>query len=218
MSSRTKPKRNSTIREKSRSEPGAKLAPIRLDTPRVSTEWAKEPVLLFADGMTHADPKVGIPLYGPRSLNTVRHKSEVHIGFIGTAESVANALQFYAECADGIDGDDDHAPFPGCQKDVGFRCDLKTDANLVEQITRNESNEILGIKRQKDRFEAMEALLYSKLDLLTRKDYPLDYIVLVLPEDLYKRCRVTDYFEKGKGGVHRDLRRAFKSMAMKFRL
>jgi hypothetical protein len=204
-------------RTKSKSELGAKLAPIRLDTPRVSTEWAEEPVLLFADGMTHADPKVGIPLYGPRSLNTARHKSEVHVGFIGTAVSVASALQFYAECADGIDGDDDHAPFPGCQKDIGFRCDLKTDANLVEQITRNESNEILGTRRQKDRFEAMEALLYSKLDLLTRKDYPLDYIVLVLPEDLYKKCRVTDYFEKGKGAVHRDLRRAFKSMAMKFK-
>jgi hypothetical protein len=214
MSLRTTSKRNTT---KTKSEPGTKLAPLRLETPRVSTEWEDEPVLMFAEGMTHPDPKVGIPLYGPRSLNTVRHKSEVHVGFIGTGEAVSNALQFYAECAEGIDGDDDHAPFPGCQADLGFRCELKTDSNLVEPITRHESKEILGIRRQRERFEAMETLLYNKLDLLTRKDYPLDYIVLVLPQDLYKRCRVTDYFEKGKGEVHRDLRRAFKSMAMKFK-
>ncbi len=216
MRPRTKLKTNSrTIKPKI--EPGSRLRPLRLETPRVSTEWGEEPELLFADGMTHADPKVGIPLYGPRSLNTARHKREVHVGFIGTAEAVENARQFYAECADGIDGDDDHAPFPGCQQDRGFRCELQTDSNLVESITRRESNDILDIRNQRQRFETMVALLESKLDLLTRKDYPLDYIVLVLPQDLYKRCRVTDYFEKGLGKVHRDLRRSFKAMAMKYK-
>jgi hypothetical protein len=32
--------------------------------------------ILFANGKTHPDPKVGIPLYGPRSLGTRRHKNQ----------------------------------------------------------------------------------------------------------------------------------------------
>lgn len=52
--------------------------------------------------------------------------------------------------------------------------------------------------------------------LLTQKDHPLDYIVLALPTDLYQRCRAVDYVEKGVGHVHRDLRRAFKAMAMQY--
>src|ERR1043165_7101319 len=127
-----KKKQKKTTRQKrSRTEASGKLAPIVLHRPHRSTEWRQEPALIFADGMSHPDPKVGIPLYGPRSLGTARHKREVHVGFIGTADAVANAQQFYAECSEGVDGDVDHAPFPGCQSDRGYRCELRTDKNLV---------------------------------------------------------------------------------------
>lgn len=218
MSSKTKLKKaTKSSKRRSKVKIGSRFAPLRLERPRLSTEWDDEPSLIFGDGLTHPDPKVGIPLYGPRSFGTARHKREVHVGFIGTAESVENARQFYAECSFGVDGDDDHAPFPGCQADRGYRCELRTDSNLVELIARHESSEILEIRNPRQRFEAMLSLLESKLDLLTRKDYPLDYIVLVLSQELYRRCRVTDYYEKGLGEVHRDLRRAFKAIAMKYR-
>lgn len=193
-----------------------KLAPLKLVSTHTSTEWFEEPNLLFADDMAHCDPKVGIPLYGPRSLGSVRHKQEVHVGFIGTSDAVEHAQKFYAECANGISGDDDHAPFPGCRLDRGFRCELRTDTSLVEPITRQESLQVLGTKNGRQRFETMLDLLRRKMEILTQKDHPLDYIVLVLPQDLYERCRVTDYRERGIGEVHRDLRRAFKAMAMKF--
>src|SRR5260370_24006708 len=65
-----------------------KVASTELVTPRLSTDWLEEPGLLFANGNVHPDPKTGIPLYGPWSLATARHKREVHVGFIGTSESV----------------------------------------------------------------------------------------------------------------------------------
>src|SRR5690606_30417313 len=43
----------------------------------------------------------------------------------------------------------------------------------------------------------------------------LDYIMLVLPQDLYRRCRVADYTQRGIK-IHRDLRRAFKAIAMRY--
>lgn len=193
-----------------------KLAPLKLATAHSSTEWFKEPGLLFGNDMIHPDPKVGIPLYGPRSLGTTRHKQEIHIGFIGTSDAVANARMFYEECANGVPGDDQHNPFPGCRQDRGFRTDLLTDSRLIEIITRQETLQVLGIRNSQSRLETLLELLRGKMEILSQKDHPLDYIVLVLPHELYSRCRVADYSVKGIGRVHRDLRRAFKAMAMRF--
>lgn len=157
----------------------------------------------------------GIPL-GPRSLGTVRHKREVHVGFIGTSGSVDLARRYFDQSSYGVDGDADHAPFPGCRANRGFRCDLLYDDKLVELVTRSEHQDILGITRSRDRFEKLLLTLELKLRLLTQKDHPLDYIVLALPTDLYQRGKGVDYVEKGVGHVHRDLRRAFKAVAMPY--
>ncbi len=193
-----------------------KLLPLELAVPHAQTQWLEEPALLFAGGKTHVDPRTGIPLYGPRSFGTPRHKPDVHAGFIGTANAVDNARTFLDLCSRGIDGDDNHAPFPGCTPETGFRYNLLMPDGLVETISRQEEREILETKRRRDRFESFLLLLNRKLDVLTQRDHPLDYIVLVLTEELYRKCRVVDYTERGKGKVHRDLRRAFKSMAMQF--
>jgi hypothetical protein len=89
--------------------------------------------------------------------------------------------------------------------------------NLVELISRQEEREILQISKRRECFERFLLLLERKLDVLTQKDHPLDYIVLVLTEELYRKCRTIDYAEKGMGRVHRDLRRAFKAMAMRYK-
>lgn len=196
--------------------PGAKrrLSALSLKGPTASAQWLEEPGLLFARDRIHSDPKVGISLYGPRSLSTSRHKSEVHVGFVGTGEAVEHARQFYAECAEGVAGDDQHLPFPGCKFDRGFRTELRLDSALTELITHRENEEVRRIRRQRERFEAAAELLRSKVELLARKDHPLDYVVVVLPEEFYQRCHVADYFAD-KQSVHRDLRLALKARAMK---
>lgn len=190
---------------------------LELDSPEVKTIWLDEPQLAFSGDHLHIDPQVGIPLYGPRSLGTSRHKSQVHIGFIGTAECVERARNFLKDCADGVEGDDQHVPFPGFQKDIGFRCELIFSDDLIETITRQESNQILAVKKSRDRFESMVLLLDRKMQLLTEKDHPLDYIVLALSNELVVKCRTTDYVEKGIGRVHKDLRRTIKVLAMKYK-
>jgi hypothetical protein len=195
---------------------GYKLAPLQLDPPRLAADWVEEPELLFADDHGHVDPKTGIPLYGPRSLGTHRHKREVHVGFIGTSGSVDLARRYYEQTSYGVAGDGDHVPFPGCRVDRGFRCDLVFDDKLIELITRSEHQNVLDIKRGRERFETLLLMLEVKLRLLTQRDHPLDYIVLALPTDLYQRCKTVDYVEKGLGHAHRDLRRAFKAMAMQY--
>jgi hypothetical protein len=192
------------------------ISPLSLPKIRATSGWLPEPELSFADGATHPDPKVGIPLYGPRSFGTPRHKEEVHIGFIGPSEAVEHARQFYENCALGVAGNRDNPPFPGCTREYGFRCELRMDPKMMELITRNETLELLGIRRSRERFETTLNLLRHKTQLLTGRDHPLDYVVLVLPDDLYRKCRVANYQVKGVGAVHRDLRRAYKAVAMQF--
>ena len=193
-----------------------RLSPLSLANATTGATWFEEPRLSFSDRNLHVDPKIGIPLYGPRSLNTPRHKSEVHIGFIGPAQAIDSARSFYEACAQGVSGGHEYAPFPGCMRDRGYRCDLRFNQALIEPITRQESQDIAGIRNSRERFEQLLALSTAKMKILTQRDHPLDYVVFALSEEMYKQCRVADYVERGKGPVHRDLHRAFKASAMTF--
>jgi hypothetical protein len=72
------------------------------------------------------------------------------------------------------------------------------------------------IRNQRDRFVQSVALLEGKLRLIAERDQPPDYIVVVISDELLRRCGVADYFDKAAGTVHRDLRRAVKAAAMKY--
>ncbi len=191
-----------------------KLLPLKLSSPKTAAEWLDEPDLIFANGSLSPDPKVGIPLFGPRSLGTSRHKTEIHIGFIGTSETAAKAKSLYEQCSRGIDGNADYEPFPGCSPDEGFRCKLTTE--LTETIRQHEYDLILGERKKRHKFETLLGLLQQKMNLITGRDHPLDYIVVALPDELYKKCRSVEYTETGVGRVYRNLRRSFKAMAMQF--
>lgn len=191
--------------------------PLKLAPTGVQSRWFSEPALTFAGGHEHPDPKVGIPLYGPASFGTSRHKNEVHVGFIGTGEGIERAMNFYETCCQGVDGDDQHAPFPGCLPDRGYRCRLRTGGDMNEKITQGELQDVLGVRESKERFNRGLELLIEKLRLLCEEhDHPLDYVVVVIPPPLFEKARVVDYHQKGLGMVHRDLRRAFKARAMRF--
>jgi hypothetical protein len=189
---------------------------LALDAPKCRASWFEEPQLAFGAKNQHPNPKIGIPLYGPWTLGTSRHKSEIHIGFIGSAEVAEAAQQFFTNAANGIADEGKQFAFPGSRTDRGFRCELRFDARMIEPITRSEMKEIDDIKSGRERFEKLVKYVDSKLDVITRRDHPLDYIIFALPEILYSRCRSTEYMEKKVGMVHRDLRRAFKAIAMRY--
>lgn len=187
--------------------------------PKITCQYLGEPLLCFADGQQHIDPKLGISNFGPKSYRPMkRHPSVVRVGFIGSAETVEVAKQWIEKSAQGVEGDEKHPAFPGYQKDRGFFSELVFDQAWIGQLNRAEIEDVLKIKSERDRFEATVKLLESKLDLLSRKDQPPEYIVVTLPDQLIKKCRVADYNDSELGETHRDLRRAFKSMAMKYRI
>ncbi len=188
-----------------------------IDIPKISCQYLEEPQLCFADGQQHIDPKSGISNFGPKSYSPrKRHPSQVRVGFIGSAETIEATKQWMEKSAEGVLGDSKHPNFPGFKKEQGFFSELVFDDDWIGQLNRSEIETVLKIRLTRDRFEATVQLLESKLELLYRKDYRPEYIVLALPDEILRKCRVANYKAPDLGEIHRDLRRAFKAVAMKY--
>lgn len=181
--------------------------------------YLPEPLLLFGSDGKHIDPKSGIARYGPRTSSmSHRHPHSVRVGFVGTADTYEKSRRWLENNADGVQGDAKNREFPGYQVDRGFFSQLECSDVWVEQISQSELEEVLAIRGSRQRFEQTLGLLDDKLRLLAERDYPPQYIVVGLPSDLIRRAGDADYTDKSLGKVHRDLRRAFKATAMKYRI
>lgn len=181
-------------------------------TADIATQWLPEPQLAFRNEGRHDDPKTGVTLYGPVGMSNGTHQEQVHVGFIGTETGVHRARELLKEYASGVEGDENVTPFPGCDKSTGYRCQLEYSDKTMQTLTTNELRDVVDTKRSRHRFEAALGLLDDKFRIVTSRDVPLDFVMVVIPDDLYRRARATDY--RDGGPVHRDLRRAFKSHAM----
>lgn len=187
--------------------------------PSIRAQYLEEPLLEFADGRTHIDPKAGISRFGPKSLSAgADHPRQVEVGFIGTAETIATTRTWLEQSAQGVPGDEKHLEFPGFQSDRGFLSQIVYDDGWIAQISQSELESILAPRKKRDRFDLAIGALDQKLGILARKDHLPRYVIVALPDELYRKCRVVNYVERGLGVVHRDLRRAFKAVAMRYRL
>ncbi len=137
------------------------------------------------------------------------------IGVIGTGETTEKAIQFLRSCCSGVPGVDNEDPFPGNDKEHGFRFELVTDSTMDEKLTLHEVSDISSIRSRRPRFEACLDLLENKARLVAERDSPPDCIIIALPKELEKRCRSVDYVERDRRMVHRDLRDALKAKVMR---
>lgn len=185
----------------------------------IQSSYLTEPLLLFADDGLHVDPKAGIARYGPRSLTASgQHPSRLRVGFIGQAERIEVARSWLEAQADGVNGDEKSPEFPGWMPDRGFFSTLEFADAWNQELGQAELRQILENRSQRDRFEALVTLFDSKLRLLSERDSPPEYVVVAMSEEIVSRCGTADYTTAENGAVHRDLRRALKAIAMKYRL
>lgn len=185
----------------------------------IECRYLPEPLLVFGDGGHHVSPKSGIARYGPLSLSPLdRHPASVRVGIIGSSETIEKAQHWLEDNASGVPGDERHPEFPGCDSDRGFFSSLKFDDHWMAQITQSELEAAIGISPQRDRFTQVLDLLDRNLRHLSEQDQPPDYVVAALPDSLTQRCQVAKYRDAELGSVHRNLRRAFKAIAMKYRI
>ncbi len=194
--------------------------PVRPDKEagRIEVDHLSEPFLLFAEGGLHVDPKSGTDRYGPRSYGTSLHPKSVRVGIIGTAELSETARSWIERNAVGVGGDETNRSFPGFAQDRGFFSSLGFDDGWNATISQTEMAGLVGVRSQRDRFGEAVKLIEGKLSLIAERDQPPDYVAIIISDEMLRRCGGADYFDKAHGAVHRDLRRAIKAMAMKYRI
>lgn len=186
---------------------------------RIESRYFPEAPLAFAGGRECIDPKLGIARFGPRTYEPMRrHPLSIRVGLIGSAESAAEAMQWVDHASRGVPGDKAHLDFPGFDSDRGFFSHLAFDDGWLAQLYSSEIDGIVNTRSSRMRFEIFLQLLEEKLSLLASKDLPPEYIIVAVPKELYVKCRVVNFSDPKAGTVHRDLRRAFKAMAMKYRI
>ena len=193
----------------------------KLDSPQLKLTCLSEPSLSFAGDFSHKNPKVGVPLYGPKSLNTPRHKKEIHVGFVGEAEAIGNVQRFIEDCSNGVDAVDianGSMPFPGLRRELGYRFEIVTSDEIIEKITNSDRESVLNNANLEIQFCKMLNLIDEKVSIVCEKDHPIDYIFVVLTEDIYAKFRVVETTDpiSGKGRVLRNFRRAIKARLMKY--
>src|SRR5437879_5067083 len=116
----------------------------------IQASCLREPVLGFAGGREHVDIKTGLSRWGPASLETDSHPSEIPIGFVGSGLSNSAAKDLLQSASQGVPGDAtarDLPDFPGCAKDRGFFAELVYSDRHMRTITRSELTELKAIRR-----------------------------------------------------------------------
>jgi len=196
-----------------------KSNPGQLRPPRTEAEYLEEPSLEFGSSREHVDQKMGISLFGPKSIDLPqRHPQTVKVGFVGTGRSIGSARDWMESCIWGVEGDEDHLRFPGFADECGFYSKVQLSDDWVESITQHELDEIQKTRFYRDKFSLALELVTDKVRLLSRKDRPPDLVVLAIPNELLDYCKSVDYVDTDLGTVHRDLRRALKAELMKYQL
>lgn len=187
---------------------------LALSPLRAAVEWLAEPELAFARGLTHIDPKVGIPAAGPWSRDQPNHPSSVTAGFIGTADCIAKARAWLSRAAEGVDGDDDHHPFCGFQVTGPFASQLRVNGPEAK-ITASEIRDLTADKLKRlDGLNHLFALIDNRLMQLASLDAPPTLVFITLPADIARRYWAVHQTNRGVETVW-NLRAGIKARAMR---
>ena len=91
-----------------------------------------EPVLAFGGGHKHVDPKTGLALYGPYSLEGQSRGSvrSINVGIVGPGALIGDAEAWLHACR-GVLTNDGREPFlrphfPGFNESAPFECEIVT--------------------------------------------------------------------------------------------
>ncbi len=184
-----------------------------LTSPSFSIDWLAEPQLAFADGLQHIDPKVGIAAAGPYSRDEHNHRATVTAGFIGTGRTIDRARKWLARAAEGVDGDDEHHPFPGYQASGPFVSTLRLDGPEAK-ITAREVRDLMAEGRKRmDGFQALLSVIEAHMKRLSELDAPPDIVFIILPAEVSKHYWSVGSTRRGVTTVW-NLRAGIKARAM----
>lgn len=155
--------------------------------------YIPEPLLIFGDGKTHIDPKLGLTLYGPlRTDPEIPTPTSISVGIIGTGETIGQAKRFLQSLMRKVSSSNDnpfqHPPFPGF-KDA-FNCFLTLSDDLNENITSLDIKRAIEQPIFEKRVENAVKLFVDKIENISERVPKPNVVVCALPQDIVDSCVV----------------------------
>ena len=167
----------------------------RLSSRKIFSSWhIPEPSLIFGDGKTHIDPKLGLTLYGPLQTIEGRPSSplSINVGVIGTGETVGLAKQFLNRLTSKIEGENkdpfQNPAFPGFK--CAFGCEIFTPDTMTATIPPNKIQEVIKYTAFEDRVKNAVELFISKIESFRDVVPKPDVVLCALPQDVVHYCVV----------------------------
>ncbi|TJV94228.1 MAG: hypothetical protein E5X52_30180 [Mesorhizobium sp.] len=148
-----------------------------------------EPVLEFGEGGQHCDPRQGLREFGPLQP---RSGDVVHVGVIGTDDTVAGFTDFLGETGRGIESENKqlinlNPDFPGLGNQNPFRCKFEVPSGATATMSRSQVNDIRAIGKHDEAVRQAVEMITQQLTALTESSVKPDVIVLALPVPLIEK-------------------------------
>lgn len=148
-----------------------------------------EPILEFANGARHTDPRHGLTDYGPVDAADPSVRA-VRVGMVGTAQALDGLRRWLDRCRRPIDAKASHlgrlfVPWPGFDTGSSFRSNLVFDTRLQRVLRERDLKALAGLKPH-DAVNAAIAIYGAELQALDEEP-SCDVILIARPEELPER-------------------------------
>lgn len=167
----------------------------RMTSGKTFTSWhISEPLLVFGDGKTHIDPKLGLTLYGPLKAegSNVPAPMSIKVGIIGTGETVDLASNWLERLEGKITGSNEDpfqcASFPGFKQ--AFDCILVKSESYNEIVRTSDVEDIPTLATFETRVERAVQLFMDKIEAMSEKRPRPDVALCALPQQIVDYCVV----------------------------
>lgn len=199
----------------------------------------EEPELVFGQSSRSIDPRVGLILHGPASIDQVREAGEViQAAAIGTEQAVGQLRSFLTRLREVIpleQGARDDAwklPFPGVGADGPLGFDIALQPGLTVYVRDQEERNALEADDRTERIKNLTSLYKEKIDSLAQAGHPQpDIVFFPLSRRALERCKnpqmeeakivsESEYFSPKIRGIHSyrfDFHHVLKVLAFRHR-
>ena len=162
-----------------------------------------EPLLEFRYGQKVVDPKVGLAVFGPFDTDLPSHPKNISYGIVGTEDGKELAKNFFNHIQGNIVSQTASEnprlwpTFPGFQ--AVFNSYLPNEPTRTFKIDNKQLvSASTNLDPNKRAYDVVNLYLEG-IKHITKPDDPLDVIICVVPDIVYKNCRPKSYVKEGIG-------------------
>ena len=188
-------------------------------TPNFDSGIISEPMLMFGGGHRHVDPKTGIALYGPYSLQgqTRAPLRSITVGIVGPPPMIADAEAWLQGCKGMLTNDGSqpflYPHFPGLNTSHPFECELLHGEAWREPVRDSDIGLALARPTFEDQVSHLVDLYVNAVEVLATNDPKPDVVVCCIPQEVVDKCAV-----RRTGAVIRRARRPSRFRRVKEQL